>query len=909
VSLAPLVALTPLIGRESELEELHLALTRSRLVTVTGVGGVGKTRLAFEAAARVGTASDIDVLVVELAEIEAPEQVAPAIAELVRSAYPASAPDPASIVHLDAAATRISARDALLLLDNCEHVLEGVLAAVRHLLRRCEGLRVLATSRQPLGLSGETVWQTPPLSLPELDAHDLVAAVSASEAGRLFVDRAARGEPDFVLTGESAAHVARICRELDGLPLAIELVAARVRILSLAQIEHELQDRLRLAAGGPSAQPDRHRTLLGSLEWSYQLLDEPERALLRALAIARDWRLETVEAVAPDRSAALDAVTALVDRGLLATVRSGGEVQYRLLETVRSFGLAQLRAAGEEQTIRRRHLEHFRNVAAETDDLVGSAAGRSRLEANASHLYATLEFALSDEPAIALQMAADLGHWWLLHESHAELREISARVLAATAGGDPRARAQVLWAASLLAVLDQEYDMARTYAEEAFPLAQRSGDARTLGRWMTMAGQAQRSIDVCAAVAIGRQAVGLLRDAGDAQALAFGLAQLALTEGMRDQFDEVRTLCREFDALPGDKPWWLLPWIENALAWADVVQGDAAAAVDHCRRSLELERGRQSVARYVAISHQLRAMAMLGDGHEARRLGVAEWSAARRAGQAQAEATVEHGIGYAELALGELESAAERALRGIESPHIYSAEQWREVLIRILIVRGDADAVRLNAAALRAVGEPASSPRLLALADWAEGRAALMAGDLRTTHNRLHRALETQAQAGLKPDTIDTLEALVDLALTGSDHERALRLNAATLAARERLSIVASPPRRSDTRAAEDACGAERYAEIRAEGAAMTLEEAIAYAQRGRRRPERPDSGWESLTPIEASVAKLAADGLTNPEISARLFIARGTVKHHLSHAYGKLGVKNRMQLAAVARARSPGVD
>lgn len=904
--LAPLVGVTRLIGRQTELEQLLVALTQSRLVTVTGVAGVGKTRLAFEAAARAAAGRDTDVLVIELAGIEASERVAPAIAEVVRSTYPPAMSATASPAPLDGAAAGISTRDALLVLDNCEHVLDGVIAAVGHLLRRCQGLRVLATSRQPLGLDGETIRHTPPLSLPESVAPDPVAAVMASEAGQLFVDRAVRSQADFALTAQIASHVVNICRELDGLPLAIELVAARVRVLNPAQIEHELKDRLRLAAGGPSSLPDRQRTLLGSLEWSYRLLSDGERALLRTLAIARDWRLETVEAVAPDRTAVLDALSALVDRGLLSTVTTGAEVQYRLLETVRSFGLAQLRTAGEEQAVRRQHLDHFRGVARQTDELVGSATGRSRLEADASHLRASLEFALSDDPATALQMAADLGHWWVVHENHAEMREISSLVLDATGGGDPRARAQVLWAGSLLAVFDQEYDVARTYAEEAFPLAQQSGDPRTIGQWMTMAGQAQRSIDASAAVAVGRQAVALLRDAGDAHALAFGLAQLALSEGMRDHFDEMRELCREFDALPGDKPWWLLPWIENALAWADVIQGDPASALEHCRRSLELERGRQSLAHYAALSHQLHAMAMLGDGREACKLGAEEWSAARRAGMAQAAATMEHGIGYAELAVGELDSAAERARRGIESPHVYSAEQWREVLIRIQILREEPDVVCINAAALRSVGQPTASPRLIALADWAEGRAALIVGDLRAAHTHLHRALEAQARAGLRPDAIDTLEALADLALKASDHERCLRLTAATIAARERFSIVASPPRRADAHAAEDACGAERSAEIRRDGTRMTLQEAIAYAQRGRRLPGRPDSGWQSLTPIEASVAELAADGLTNPEISARLFIARGTVKHHLSQVYRKLGVKSRMQLAAIARDRDP---
>jgi predicted ATPase/DNA-binding CsgD family transcriptional regulator len=904
----PFVPLTPLIGREAELAAIEQALGITRLITITGVGGVGKSRLAFESAARISATAGSDAFVVELAALEREDQVPAEITESIRSTeQPARHPTGSS--PLDETAARLGTRNSLLVLDNCEHVVAAAASAAQYLLRRCPGLRILATSRQPLGIGGETIWQAPPLSLPATEAADPARELAASEAGRLFLDRATRSQPTFSLTARNAPHVANICRELDGLPLAIELVAARVRVLAPEQIERELADRLRLVGGGSRMAHERHRTLAGSLDWSYRRLDEPQQSLFRGLAISRDWTLDTIEAVCAhdedERAMALDTITALVDRGLITVLGTGDEFRYRMLETVRSYALDRLRHAGEENVLRRRHLQHFRHVAADADELVADASGRGRLEAQRPHLRSALEFALVDDPGIALELAADLGHWWVLHDSYREPRALCSRVLAEAADGDPGARAQVMWAASLLAVLDEDYGQARAYAEAAFPLAELSGDPKTIGRWMIIAAQAQRSTDVGLAAQIGLDAVRILRDVGDAHGLAFALANLALTEGMRDNFGALRQICSEFAALPGDQPPWLLPWIENALAWADIAQGDPRSALKHCIRSLELGGHGTSIGHYVAISHQLHAMALVGEGWQARELGVTQLEETQRAGLTLAAMSLEHGIAYAELAVGELGNAESRSERGIEDPHVYSAALSREVLIRIALARDDAGAARRHASVVRSTGEAGASARLVALADWADGRAALLSGELRMAYPLLHSALRVQSDHELRPDLIDTLEALGDLALLAEDEDRGVRLLGAAAAARAALGIVPPTPRRGE--AIDAACAgiadSERHGATWKEGGRLSLDQAIEYAQRGRRLPGRPESGWESLTPVEISVAALATEGLTNPEISGRLFISRGTVKYHLSHIYAKLGIKNRLQLGALVRA------
>jgi predicted ATPase/DNA-binding CsgD family transcriptional regulator len=910
VDLPALASLTPLIGREAELAQIADLLGATRLLTITGVGGGGKTRLALETALRTSELGEQEVFIVELAPLDRPDRLALAVHQAVSGAERARAlPEPGGSA-LDASAQRLADRHALLVLDNCEHLTDVAAATVISLLGRCQALRVLATSRQPLGVDGETVWPVPPLSLPALDAVNQQTAVSASESGRLFVDRATRSRPGFELTAEVAGEVASICRELEGLPLAIELAAARSRVLSPAQIAEGLADRLRLLGGGPRTSSERLRTMRGSLDWSYALLDERERALLRALAISSEWSLDAVEAVCTDgeleRLALFDTLTALADKGLVSVIDGDQELRYRMLESVRGYALEHLQSAGEERDVRRHHMRHFRQLAARADELLEAPAGRRQLERDAHHLFGALEFGLADDPPSALEMTADLGHWWLIHDSYEEARDACSRVLAATPGGNARTRAQVLWAAALLAILDQDFGQARVYAEEAFPLAHSSGDQRTIGRWMIMAGTAQRSIDANAAATVGAQAVEILRQEGDTHGLAFALANLALTEGMRDRFAAVRGTCEEFAALPGEKPPWLLPWVENALAWADISQGAPSSALEHCDRALEFEAGRVTLPHYIATAHRLQAMALTGKARQAYEQGLAELNAADRAGLAIAAAALERSVAIAELALGKLDSAEVRAERGCENPHRYTAAEWRETLIRIALARGDARAAREHAGVLRTFAESTNSARKLAQADWGQGAAALLCDEPQHAADPLHRALSRRAEQGLAPEAIDTLEALGELALVCDRAPRAARLIGAARAARRALGIVPMPAHPDGSLAlgarCERALGRERYAAALTDGEAMTLTRAIGYARRGRGHRGRPAQGWASLSPVESEVATLAAEGLSNPEIAGRMFISRGTVKTHLSHVYKKLGVSSRVQLAAGSR-------
>ena len=419
-----------------------------------------------------------------------------------------------------------------------------------------------------------------------------------------------------------------------------------------------------------------------------------------------------------------------------------------------------------------------------------------------------------------------------------------------------------------------------------------------------MAGNAKRSIDANAAATIGAQAVEILRADGDMHGLAFALANLALSEGMRDRFDAVRERCEEFVALAGEKPSWLLPWLENALAWADISQGFPRSALEHCQRALQLEANRATLTYYVATAHRLQAMVLAGEAHSAHEQGLAMLDRTRRAGLALAAAALERSVAAAEFALGELDQAQARAERGLENPHRYTAAEWRDTLTRIALARGDARAAHEHADALRAFGST-GSPRKIALADWAHGAAALLDGELAEACERLHAALPRQAEQGLLPEAIDSLEALGELELASNHATRGARLIASAQAGRRTFGIVCRASHPDGPEALHARCEqllGNRYAAVFADGEAMTLQCAIEYARRGRGRRGRPTHGWASLSPVQSEVAALAAEGLSNPDIGKRLLISRGTVKAHLTHVYRKLDVNNRVQLAALSR-------
>jgi predicted ATPase/class 3 adenylate cyclase len=354
--------LTTFVGRVRELEEVTGLLASGRLVTLTGAGGCGKTRLAAQAAAETLERSPDGTWWVELAPLTNPDGVDQALAESL-----AVRPLPGQS-SLDAAIARLAGARALIVLDNCEHLLPACGEVTEAVLRACPEVTVLATSRAPLGVPGETTWRVPSLSLPREVRIEPVDALTQSDAVRLFIERALQVRPNFTVNADNAPALAQLCHDLDGIPLAIELAAARVRVLTPQEIASGLGDRFRLLTGGARSAMPRQQTLRASVDWSHDLLSDDERTLFRRLAVfAGGWTLDAVEAVCAgdglDRLAILDLLTSLVDKSMVAAEERGDAMRYRLLETVRQYALDRLSLAGEREIVRDRHRDAFLALA------------------------------------------------------------------------------------------------------------------------------------------------------------------------------------------------------------------------------------------------------------------------------------------------------------------------------------------------------------------------------------------------------------------------------------------------------------------------------------------------------------------------------------------------------------------
>jgi predicted ATPase/DNA-binding CsgD family transcriptional regulator len=903
-----MIARGPLIGRERELAALEQTLRSTRLLTLTGAGGCGKTRLAFELVERRASGAEPAASAhVELAAVQRGEHMLEAMLRAL------SVRDRGGRTPLESLIDRLSVTPTLLLIDNCEHVAAEVRELVAGLLAAAPRLQIVATSREPLGVAAESVFPLAPLALPEAEG---VVGIVRSDAARFFIDRAAAVDPDFSLTPAVATAVARICRELDGLPLALSLAAARVAEIPPSEIADGLARRGRLTQAAGESTLLQHRSLRASLDWSHRLLDTEQRALLRRLAIfSGGWDISAARAVAlPEASQThvRDLLESLAAKGLIVETPATGAQRWSLLRTVGEYAAEQLALCGEQEEQRGRHLAWACAFACEADALLLSSRGRERIDVETPNLAVALTTAMERDPARALELVASLTRHWILAERLDEGRKASIAALASAGEqGAASIRAQVHCGAGLLAVLHEKYEEGIANTTAGLALLG-TGDVESEGRCLQMSSMALilAGADLEDGLRSARRAVELLRCSGDILGLSLALATVSHAEGLGDRFDAVHAAYDELLAMPGvAEHARVRTWAEMAVTWAELIVGSAHKALAHADLAISLEGDWPSMTHFIARSHRVHALARLGRSDEAIAEGTQALQRAHESGAAMAVPSLEMALAIAELASGELAAAHVRARRMLTVPQLHTLALMHETLARIALARGDADEANQQARQLAAVAAQTGSMRQRSIADYLAGCSAGLAGSPDRARELLQRALAEQTAPTLERAATDTLEELALLSAPGADRARKPRLAAAAAVARTRIGYVPLSRNTDRLQAARERfvarLGSVAWEAAWAEGEALSLAEAVAYARRAHGPRDRPTAGWASLTPTELEVAKLAATGISNPQIASRLFMSRSTVKSHLSSVYLKLGVANRTELAQTMPASS----
>ncbi len=543
--------LTALVGREHDLEEIGVRLFQSRLVTLMGLGGVGKTRLAIQVAEDWAQDQPDGVWFVELAPVSDPGMV-PAV---VAGIFGLSEQVGVSVLETLSAALR--EKRLLLVLDNCEHLIDACVRAADFLLSRCPLLRIVATSRQALGVTGETTWAVAPLPLPPLGKSARPGVIADSPAVLLFVERAAAVQPGFALSAENAADIAEICCRLDGIPLALELAAARVRILSPKQITERLGDSLRLLGHGRRAGAARQQTLRALLDWSYDLLSEAERRLLNACSVfAGGWTLEAAEIVCRDDDKTapdvLDGLMSLADKSLVQFSVEADSPRCRMLETVRQYAREALGEGAEAGDVSRRHCDWLRTLVAAAQPHFRGAAQADwlrRLEAEHDNLRAALDFCRRDSlgAGAELTLAADLWQFWMHHGHFAEGRERLTGALArAGDAAAPEVRLKALNGAAAMAWHQGDLPAARLWMEEALQVARQAPNHPHLDSCLHNLGNVLYSQgELAEARVLWEESLAIRRADGNLDGVASGLSNLGSLACQEGDFTRAEALHSE----------------------------------------------------------------------------------------------------------------------------------------------------------------------------------------------------------------------------------------------------------------------------------------------------------------------------------------------------------------------------
>ncbi len=897
------VPLTTLVAREAELAQLCDALEHYRLVTLIGSGGCGKTRLALHAAGATVERHRDGVWWIELGPLSDPEQLATVVASALGLREEAGRPV------VDTLADQLAGRAALLVLDNCEQVLGACAELVATLLGRTTHLRVVATSREPLGVPGELAWRVPSL---DDDA-----------ACRLFIERAREARPTFAPDAEQLAVVGQICRRLDGLPLAIELAAARTRMMHPARIASALDDRFRLLTGGSRTVMPRQQTLEASVAWSYGLLDDDERVLMRRLSVfAGGFSLDAAEEVCADESldgyAVLDLIGRLVDKSLVQADHGDGETRYRLLETIRHYARQKLVEADEVDATRDRHLAYFLALAARAEPELAAEIGVAwldRLDTEDDNVRAALDWADSVERHEAfLRMVVALTLFWELRGHLGAGGRWFQRALAHDAGPSV-ARARALWGAAHVALYSDDFETAAQRAPEALAMAEAVGDQWAVARALNTLGYLQLWSDPSAARLGLEQSIDLGQGIGDHWAVADGLKMLTVSwlvqddgEGGRAARDELLRVAERL----GNQ--FFIAWYHCAEGYAALHKGDLDAAhrsletsFEHCNEVGEPATGGLAVQWLAERELMIREY----DAGRARLEAFLQRAAATGGAVAVPGSVIV--LATLALAFGDEPTCREMLeplvaeMRVLEM-HLYTS--WGlNVLGAAYALTDDDEAARRAFAEAHDLATLLGNDWLAALAEHNLAELEHRGGHLHRAEDLHHEALARRLQHNLLPGVIESVEAVAAVAVAQESGAEAVRLLAAAAAGRESLGLARWPIRQpahdGAMARARELLDPEAFEKAWAEGASLTIEEAVVYASRARGERKRPTAGWDSLTPTEERVVALVVEGMTNPQIAERLFITRGTVKVHLGHVFAKLGMSTRAELAAHAARRA----
>jgi predicted ATPase/DNA-binding CsgD family transcriptional regulator len=884
--------LTTFVGRGAESAEIADLLTTAKLVTLTGAGGVGKTRLAIHVATTMAAQFGDGSHYIDLAPVTDPDALPITV---IRAMGLSDQPGRST---MDTLTSSIANHRMLIVLDNCEHQLDATARLVDELLGHCPNLTLFATSREPISVAGEATWRVPSLSLSD-------------EAVELFTDRARLARAGFAVTTDNADTVGEICRRLDGMPLAIELAAARVRALTLIEILDGLRDHFMLLTGGARTAVRRQQTLRASVDWSHALLSEAERILFRRLAaFMGSFDLEAARAVASgDDMAAhqvLDQLTLLVDKSLVVTDDVRGRTQYRLLETVRQYAQEKLRDSSEAASIRSCHRDYYTSRAATLQSL--TAPDRWRLgaaEAAIDNLRAAFAWSRdTGDSEGALTLTSML---WPLWVSRGRLREGLAwfDAIFAEESIDSVPPAILVRALADRAAIhaqlgtDNQLDEAR----RALEIAREIGDSALIFRALTAcAGSAAFSPKQSRPYL--DEAILLARTTGDQSMLSEALAWYGQNAYLGGNPRAGRTAAEEgvviADAI-GDR--YASRACRWAMAWSEMVSGGLASAVGRFRTVAD-EAVREGDATWIqaALFNAAEALCHLGDIDAARECD----HEARTAGHIYGDgynSTFAVLSGYVAVAAGDVDAAEKadvEALRQI-NPELTMVKNnlWRGAAVAL--ARSDLPVARRWAD--DAVASTEGWHHSVALTTRA--RVAIAEGDLEQAERDAHAALAAATEVAALLGVPNTLDVLATSATNKGMYPEAARLFGAADGIRGRTGEV----RFQIFQAAQDAAveslrnamQPDDFESTWAEGAQLSNDDAIAYAQRGRGDRKRPSSGWESLTPAEHDVVRLVCEGLGNKDVAARLFVSPRTVQAHLSHIYTKLAIGSRVQLVQEA--------